>query len=168
MSRFTMTVALAGVLLAGLGAASAQTPAPTGQFGQRTASGGYVPSSHDPGCAGLLCSPLPSTTGPGGVARNPSEVAPPPPCQGLICGLTPYGMQRPYTAAEAAEVERQRAAAQAQIAAAPPPEAAAPVRRVRKHRKVVAKVARTAAPKAAPAAAAARTPAPADEIQSLK
>ena len=180
MSRFKITVALAaamlpGVLLAVVGTASAQT-APTGQFGQRTSGGNYVPSTNDPGCSGILCNPLPSVNASGGPARNASEVAPPPSCQGLLCGLTPYSMQRPYTAAEAAEIERQRAAAQAQAAAAAP-EPAAAVRHVRKRRKVakVAKVARsapakTATVKAAPAAPAARTAAPAsaDDVQSLR
>ena len=192
MSRFTMIVALTGALLAGAATAMAQT-APTGQFGQRTSGGGYVPSTNDPGCAGLLCNPLPSINAAGGPARNPSEVAPPPACQGLLCSMTPYSMQRPYTAAEAAEVERQRAAAQAQIAAAPPPEAAAPVRHVRKRRKVArAAPAKAAAAKAAPVkaapvkaaaakaapvaahrtaapvAAAPRTAAPVDDVQSLR
>ena len=176
MSRFTMFVALMGAFFAGAATAVAQT-APAGQFGQRTAGGSYVPSTNDPGCSGLLCNPLPSVNAAGGVARNPSEVAPPPPCQGLLCSMTPYSMQRPYTAAEAAEIERQRAAAQAQIAAAPPPEAAAPVRHVRKRRKVAraapAKAApvKAAAAKAAPVApvaAAPRTAAPVDDVQSLR
>lgn len=178
MSRFTMMVALTGALLAGVAPAMAQT-APAGQFGQRTAGGNYVPSTNDPGCAGLLCNPLPSTNPGGGPARNRSEVVAPPPCQGLLCSMTPYSMQRPYTAAEAAEIERQRAAAQAQAAAAPPPEAAAPVRHARKRRKM-AKAAsmkaastkgapmKAAAAKAAPVAAAPRTAAPVDDVQSLK
>ena len=182
---FTLAVGLlAGGLAAG-GIATAQTAA-TGQFGQRTSSGAYVPSTNDPGCAGLLCSPLPSANAAGGPARNPSEVALPPPCEGLLCSVTPYSMQRPYTAAEAAEIERQRAAAQAQAAAAPR-ETAAPVRHMRKRRRVAKAApmkaapihaasmhtapARAAAAKAAPApapAATARTPAPVDDVQSLK
>ena len=178
MIRFTMTVALAGALLAGVGGAVAQT-APTGTFGQRTSGGAYVPSTNDPGCEGVLCNPLPSVV-PGGSAGRPSEVAAPPPCQGLLCSATPYSMQRPYTAAEAAEIERQRAAALAQQAAAAPPPEAAPVRHMRKRRKVAkvakaapvkaAAAAKAAPAKAAPAPAEARTPAPAsaDDVQSLR
>ncbi len=171
MSRFTTIAALLCAVLVGSASAFAQT-APTGQFGQRTSGGAYVPSTHDPGCAGLLCNPLPSTT-PGGVASNPSEVAAPPPCQGLLCSVTPYSMQRPYTAAEAAEIERQRAAALAQQAAAAPPEAA-PVRHVRKRRKIAkapakARPVRAAAARSAPSVPV-RTAAPAaaDDVQSLK
>lgn len=153
MSRFTIKVALAGaalsgVVLFGVDGAAAQT-APSGQFGQRTSSGTYLPSTSDLGCAGILCNPLPSSSPSGGIARSPSEVAPPPPCQGLLCSLTPYSMQRPYTAAQAAEAERQRAAAQAAAPYAPAP---APTRHARKRR---AKAVR----------AAARTPAPAEAAQ---
>lgn len=155
MSRFTATrLTMAASLLVGVaatsGSALAQQPA-TGQFGQRVGNT-YLPSTNDTNCVGLLCNPLPSVNASGAPARNQSEVAPPPPCQGLLCSLTPYGMQRPYTASEAAAVERQRAAAQAQAAAAPA-EPMASVRHARKHRK-------SAAMKAA-----ARTPAPADAAQ---
>lgn len=154
MSRLTVTrLTLAASLLVGVAATSgpalAQQPA-TGQFGQRVGNT-YLPSTNDTNCVGLLCNPLPSVNASGAPARNQSEVAPPPPCQGLLCSLTPYGMQRPYTASEAAAVERQRAAAQAQAAA--PAEPMASVRHARKHRKSAA------------VKAATRTAAPADPAQ---
>ena len=74
----TRAQAIVAALVASLviaGVARAQSP------------GVYVPSTHDPGCRGLICAdPI-----------DPSHPPPPPPpCEGLICGLTPYGMERPY------------------------------------------------------------------------
>ena len=130
------------ILLAG--AASAQEP---GRYGARVGNT-YLPSTHDSNCGGILCSSLPTDP------ANPTRVVPPPSCEGLMCSMTPYGMQRPYTAADA---ERDRAAARAQAAAPLPAEPAAPTRRSRKVRK--AKMAKARIAKAA------RTPAPAEPAQ---
>jgi hypothetical protein len=57
-----------------------------------------VPSVYSPGCAGLLCQ-----------SGDPRVQQPPPPCQGLICGMTPYSMQVPVTAAEAQRIQAKQA-----------------------------------------------------------
>lgn len=124
--------ALAGLALV----APARAQEPT-RFGARVGNT-YLPSSHDSNCGGIICNSLPLDP------ANPARVLPPPSCEGLLCSATPYGMQRPYTAADA---ERDRAAARAQAAAQPPAEPVAPSRRSRKvHKARVAKVARTPAP----------------------
>lgn len=127
MIRSIATVAaLAALAVLGVGSALAQR-AP-------------VPSLYDRDCKGLLCT---------GDART--LAGPPPPCQGLLCGLAPYSMQPPVTASQAAEMQAERAN---EAAAAAPPTPARKVRHARAaKRKGTAMTARTPDPSAsAPAA----------------
>ena len=89
-----------------------------------------VPSTHDLDCVGLICNPI-----------DPAHPPPPPPCQGLICTLTPSSMAQPYSAAEAQAAAKARAEA---AAAAPP---TVPVATMRKHRKTKMRSARVVAPR---------------------
>lgn len=113
--------------------------------GARAAGGSYVPSTHSPGCKGLLCDSDDPRRAPG---------APPPPaCEGLLCVVSPYALQRPVTAGDVQRIQEEQARATAAAAAAPSePEAKG------SHKRRKARTAKTKSDKAK--SVVARTPDP--------
>lgn len=131
-------LATAVLLLALATPAMAQAPRVTGgQEPGALAGTAYVPSTHTPGCGGILCD-----------GNDPRvAAAPPKPCAAIICGDVPF------TASDARRLQDEQARAAAAASPAPPP--AAPAKRMR----------RAKAKAHAPKTVATRTPAPAEPAQ---
>lgn len=121
MTRFLVcAVAAATILAAGPVARAQQDP------GARAAGGSYVPSTHSPGCKGVLCDSDDPRRAPG---------APPPPaCEGLLCVVSPYALQRPVSAGDVQRVQEEQARTAAAAAAAPSEPAAKSPHKRRKAR----------------------------------
>lgn len=118
-----------------------------GQEPGAMAGSSYLPSTHTKGCSGIICDGNDPERAPGAAA--------PPACQGLICGMTPYSMSRPVTAAEAQRIQQEQARVPAAPVAATEP-STKPKRSARRKKAVKTAAARTPDPTSAAPAPAAR------------